>query len=142
MLITRAILDRSLACHSLPQWMIRDTAGFRLPLFAYCQQCARHHPPRWFCLGYLAAAEALSLLSPQNPLRRRWWYRGADHNLYVSLCRDCALRADVADAHSGFVVALVGGARLPARTSPTRLRVGSGRRRRGDHGCVHRTASS
>ena len=67
MLLIRAILDRSLACHSLPQWMIRDTAGFGLPLFAYCQQCARHHPPRWFCLGYLAASEALSLLSPQSP---------------------------------------------------------------------------
>ena len=86
--------------------MIRDTAGFGLPWFAYCEHCARHHTPRWICLGYLAASEALSLLSPQNPLRRRWWYRGADHNIYVSCCRDCALRSDVAEAHSGFVSAL------------------------------------
>ena len=80
--------------YQLWSFMMWDTAWAPLPRWAHCRSCgAFHHTPSWVCDG--------PLQSPISP-GCRWYYRGADQNVWISQCRDCELSVRFALAWSHF----------------------------------------
>ena len=75
-------------------FMMWDTAWGPLPRWAHCRSCGAFHlTPSWVCDGPLHA--------PISPWCR-WYYRGADQNVWISQFRDCELSVRFALAWSHF----------------------------------------